>query len=81
METNCSSHSCCIGAGGILYACKDIAVAKREPPVWLTFIAIFFRRRAMMAALRIGLATYLISRYKHFGRMCCYGVAVLCFIL
>ena len=58
METRSSGHSCCIGAGGILYVCKDIAVTKREPPVWFTFIGIFFRRQVMMAALRIGLETY-----------------------
>jgi len=81
METRSSGYSCCVSAGGILYACNDISVTKREPPVWLTFIGIFFRRRVMMAALRIGLAAYLINRYEHFGLMCCFSAAVVCFIL
>jgi hypothetical protein len=69
--------SCHIGADGILYACKGFNIAKREPPVWLTFIGIFFSPRVMRTALKIGLAACLINRFDRFGFL----IAFLCFPL
>jgi hypothetical protein len=77
METRRNGYCCHIGTDGILYARKDFNVTKREPPVWLAFIGIFFSPRVMKTALKIGLAACLINRFDRFGFL----IAFLCFPL
>jgi hypothetical protein len=77
METTSSGYSCYIGAHGSIYTHKDTNVTKREPPVWLTFIGIFFSPRVMTAALKFGLAACLMNRFERLG----FIIMLLCFAL
>jgi hypothetical protein len=77
MDTSSSGYSCYIGKEDSIYTCKDTNVTKREPPVWLTFIGIFFSPRVMTAALKLGLAACLMNRFERLG----FVIMLLCLAL
>lgn len=77
MENPTSGYSCYIGTDSTIHTCKDTNVTKREPPVWLTFIGIFFSPRVMTAALKFGLAACLMNRFERLG----FVIMLLCLAL
>ncbi|PSN34269.1 hypothetical protein C0J52_18769 [Blattella germanica] len=67
METSTGVYNCYVGTDGNIYANQKSNIIKREPPVWLSFIGIFFSPRVMSAALKFGLAACLMNRFERLG--------------
>ena len=56
-----------IGTNGNICTYKQDISTKREPPVWLSFIRIFFSPRVMSVAVKFGLAACLMNRFERLG--------------